>query len=138
MTGRDPSDLEMPWRVGNPDAKSHLYDTVSVRRGAKTTTRELHVHPYFHDTARQYLDGVNRIEREVADAVRELCDNLRHERTRCATNGGTRYTRKRRRADAGPAHPHVFGQPAEVTSVGGLDVGQDGRAIGLDRSHVLS
>lgn len=46
---------------------------------AAPTTREIHVHPYFHDTAKQYVDGINRIEREVADAVAELRDNMRVE-----------------------------------------------------------
>lgn len=46
---------------------------------AQTTSREVHVHPYFYDTAKQYIDGVNRIERETADAVRDLADNMRRE-----------------------------------------------------------
>jgi hypothetical protein len=49
---------------------------------AQVTTREIHVHPYFHDTAKQYIDGVDKIERETADAVRELADNLRIEADR--------------------------------------------------------
>jgi hypothetical protein len=48
-------------------------------KSARTTTRGVHVHPYFHDTAKQYIDGVDRIEREVADAVQELTDNMRTE-----------------------------------------------------------
>ncbi len=48
-------------------------------KSASPRTRQVHVHPYFHDTVKQYIDGVNGIEREVADAVTELCDNMRVE-----------------------------------------------------------
>lgn len=59
---------------------SAAVDTLGeAAKSARQVTRGVHVHPYFHDTAKQYLDGVNRIEREVADAIRELADNMRTE-----------------------------------------------------------
>lgn len=59
---------------------SAAVDTLAeAAKTARPTTRRVHVHPFFHDTAKQYIDGVNRIEREVAEAVRDLYDSMRTE-----------------------------------------------------------
>jgi hypothetical protein len=41
------------------------------------TTRSIDTHARLRDTAREYLDGVHRIERETTDAIADLTDSLR-------------------------------------------------------------
>jgi hypothetical protein len=70
--------------TGTPTAAVAL-GTVAVEalgeavKSAEPRRLAIEGHPHLRDTARQFLDAVDRIEREVGETIRRLADNLRVE-----------------------------------------------------------
>lgn len=59
--------------------KSATSSALSSAMTSTKVTRQLDVHQQFYDTAKQYVDGVEKIEKETADAIKELTDHMRSE-----------------------------------------------------------